>query len=257
MNKNFHYILSFVFLLLFFTKTNAQDTTIVTEAPPAEMADTSVYESSVSNYHFKEKEAVGQISVRTIPDQKVKKVRSDEDYWYVNLTPHREKKETKSPSKTKNIFNQRWFDTIFWILLIGGFIALLAWFLGTSNVSLFRKRIKNTGEEIASEIEAEDIFEINFEKEIKKALDASDFRLAVRMLYLRTLRDLSLKNLIDYTHEKTNTDYLFQLAGSPYYKTFFRLTRNFNYAWYGHFPVSQESFLVIQNDFNGFKQQLP
>jgi hypothetical protein len=80
--------------------------------------------------------------------------------------------------------------------------------------------------------------------------------MAVRLMYLRTLRDLSLRNVINYTHEKTNTDYLFQLSGSPYYKNFFRLTRDFDYTWYGHFPLSQESFSLIQNDFNSFKQQL-
>jgi len=75
-------------------------------------------------------------------------------------------------------------------------------------------------------------------------------------MYLRTLRDLSLRNLITYTHEKTNSDYLFQLAGTPFYKSFFRLTRDFDYSWYGHFPISPDSFTTIQNEFNAFKQQL-
>lgn len=108
----------------------------------------------------------------------------------------------------------------------------------------------------AEEQPTEDIFEMNFEKEIQKAVAEKNFRLAVRLLYLRTLRDLSDKNLISYTHEKTNADYLFQLAGTSYYKSFFRLTRDFEYTWYGQFELSQENFSFIQNDFSSFKQQL-
>jgi hypothetical protein len=186
----------------------------------------------------------------------VKKVKSDEDYWYANVAPPREKKEQEPAKKPVSIFNKAWFNTLFWILLVGGFVALLVWFLATSNISLFRRKIKATGEEDLEEIETENIFELNFEKEIQKAIDAANHRLAVRLMYLRTLRDLSLCKLINYTHEKTNTDYLLQLAASPYYKNFFRLTRNFDYTWYGHFPLTQESFLLIQNDFNSFKQQL-
>lgn len=244
------------FLLLFFTNANAQDSIPVAEAPPVEMVDTSVYETSISNRQFKEPGVAEKVDVRTIPEQDVNKVKSDEDYWYANLTPPREKKEPETDKKTTGVLNEAWFNTLFWIVLIGGFLALLIWFLATGNVSLFRKRAKTGGDENADELVTENIFEINFEKEIQKAIGASDFRLAVRLMYLRTLKDLSMSNLINYTHEKTNANYLFQLAGTSYYKTFFRLTRNFDYSWYGHFPLSPESFSLIQNDFNNFKQQL-
>lgn len=255
MNKSCYHILASGFLLLFFLNVHAQDTTVVREAPTVEMADT-VYESSVSHYQFKEADSNSKIQVRTVPQAELKKVESDEDYWYANLAPHREKKDVKPEEKKPGIFNKKWFDILFWILLIAGFLALLIWFLATGNISLFRRRPGTAADDIQAKAETENIFEINFEKEIQKAVEAADYRLAVRMLYLRTLRDLSLKNLISYTHEKTNTDYLFQLAGSPYYKTFFRLTRNFDYAWYGHFPVSQQNYMVIENEFHGFKQQL-
>lgn len=256
MNKFLHYILPTIFLILLSPVVQAQDTVTVAEEPPPEMADTAVYETTVSHNQFKEAGVATRIDVRTIPDQDLNKVKSDDDYWYVNLAPHREKKEPQTPKRDRSIFNTTWFNTFFWIVLIGGFLALLIWFLATSNISLFRKKVKSGTDENAEEAATENIFEMNFEKEIQKAIEASDFRLAVRLMYLRTLRDLSFKNLITYTHEKTNTDYLVQLAGSAYYRTFFRLTRNFDYAWYGHFPVSQESFSMIQNEFNSFKQQL-
>jgi hypothetical protein len=76
------------------------------------------------------------------------------------------------------------------------------------------------------------------------------------MHYLRTLRDMSDKKIIDYTSERTNSDYLFQLSGTRYYKDFFRLTRDFEYTWYGKFNLSERDYGLVQNDFLEFKQQL-
>ena len=254
MNKIFHHIARTFFLLLFFCRANGQDT--IEFPPPVDMADT-VYETPANNnYQFREVRAAGKINVRTVPDEEVKKLKSDDDYWYANLAPARQKKEPSPAKRPESVLDKAWFNTLFWFVLIGGFLALLIWFLATSNIRLFRGKITSTSEENSEETATENIFEINFEKEIQKAVGAANFRLAVRLMYLRTLRDLSLQNLISYTHEKTNSDYLFQLAGSAYYKNFFRLTRDFDYTWYGHFPLSPENFSIIENDFNSFKQQL-
>lgn len=254
MSKVVPHIVLTVFSFFFFLWAKGQDTTI--PMPPVEMSDTSVYETSSSTaYQFKEVSGASRVHVRTVRNGDLEKIKSDDDYWYADLAPKREKK--KEPSEIdKSVFDASWFRTLFWILLIGGFVALLVWFLATGNVSLFRRRAKTSNAESIEEIETEDIFELNFEKEIRKAIEAANYRMAVRVMYLRALRDLSLKELINYTHEKTNSDYLFQLADSPYYKNFFSLTRDFDYTWYGHFPLSQESFAVIENDFNNFKKQL-
>lgn len=254
MNKASHHIAFTIFLLLLFSNVGAQDSVAI--PPVVELGDTSVYEpSSSTNYQFKQVNEAKKVDVRNVPDQDLNKVKSDEDYWYANEAPHRKKQESVQKPRS-SVFDMAWFNTLFWFILIGGFLALLIWFLATSNVSLFRRKLKTTEGENLAEVETENIFEINFENEIQKTISAGNYRLAVRLMYLRTLRDLSLRNVINYTHEKTNSDYLFQLAGSAYYKNFFRLTRNFDYTWYGHFPLSQEIFLVIQKDFESFKQQL-
>lgn len=256
MRNCFYHIGLTIFSFILFLNVNSQDTipTVVVE-PPTETADT-VYETSpTNNYHFKEASA-GNVYVKKISQEKINQVKSDDDYWYANLAPQREKKKSESIQKQPGIFNEAWFKTLFWFFVIAGSVALLIWFLATSNISLFRRKEKPVDGSNLQEVITGNIFEMNFEKEIQKAIDASNYRMAVRLMYLRTLRDLSLHNVINYTHEKTNTDYLFQLAGSPYYKNFFRLTRDFDYTWYGHFPLSQESFSLIQNDFNSFKQQL-
>jgi hypothetical protein len=255
------YFFLMLICLVIFVAGKAQDL----DSLPSVIIQDSVYETPANqneNYQFKELTAQGEIGTRKVSDNNLNKLKSDEDYWYVNQKPPRDR-ETSSPStnqkgekekKSRGLFNIPWLNVLFWIILIGGFIALLVWFLKTSDIRLFRKKSKPVEEQV--EETTEDIFEMNFEKEIQKTIDAKDFRLAVRLMYLRTLRDLSNRNLISYTHEKTNADYLLQLANTPYYKNFFRLTRNFDYTWYGQFELLPDSFTVVQNDFSSFKQQL-
>lgn len=264
MNKSIKYVFTIVALGLFIF-CRAQDSLI--EMPPAELGDTlyGTETTSNNNYQFKTISGGEKIDTRDVSGTDLRKLKSNEDYWYINQKPPGEKEESSYPDvnqkgqketkKSRGLFNIPWLNVLFWIILIGGFIALLVWFLASSNIRLFRKGQKNT-EEQNEEESTEDIFELNFEKEVQKAIDAKDYRMAVRLLYLRTLRDLANRNLITYTHEKTNSDYLLQLTGTAYYKNFFKLTRSFDYTWYGQFPVSQDGFALIQNEFSSFKQQL-
>ncbi|MGZ8537630.1 MAG: hypothetical protein ACXWV9_05160 [Flavisolibacter sp.] len=141
------------------------------------------------------------------------------------------------------------------MIIIGGFVAVLVWYLASSNISLFRKRSAPISLD-EDEILTEDIFKIKYEKEIQSAIVSQNFRLAIRLMYLRTLRELSDRQLIQFTQEKTNSDYLNQLSNTKYYRHFFQLTREFEYTWYGKFQLSQEAFGSVEKDFNDFKQQL-
>ena len=264
MNNGFKYFFSTALCLVFFVCCRAQD---MEDSLREIIGQDTIYEngpvSPNSNYQFKEVPAGRKTDTRNVSDAELNKLKSNEDYWYINQTPPREKRDTTTPDinekgsreRSKPIFNNRWLNLALWIVLIGGFAALLIWFLSTGDIRLFRKKTKPV-EEATEEEATEDIFEMNFEKEIQKAIHAGNYRTAVRLLYLRALRDLANHNLITYTHEKTNSDYLLQLAGTSYYKPFFRLTRSFDYSWYGQFEISQDSFGIIQNDFSSFKQQL-
>ena len=188
---------------------------------------------------------------RKLPDSVVKAIKANDAYWYADQAPQKEEQtQNNKPVRSSGLFN-----FLFWFLMIGAFIALIVWFLSSSNIRLFRKRQKNIDGTLEEPV-SENIFELDFEKELAKAIAAGDYRMAVRLMYLRTLRQLSDRQLINYTHEKTNTDYLFQLSGTSYYHSFFRLTRNFEYTWYGGFPLTAEAFERMQSDFSGFKQQI-
>lgn len=266
MNKCLLYFVSCVLCIIVSFTVHAQDI----DTFPSVVIQDSIYQNNVnSSESYKFKEPAGKTVVtRQVPDRKVKELKSDDNYWYVDQAPSGnressppgvnqkgEKERQERITRSRQINFPSWVRVLFWIILIGVFLALLIWFLATSDINLFRKKPKPIEEQVKGQ-PTENIFEMNFEREIQKAVGTKNYRLAVRLMYLRTLRDLSNRNLINYTHEKTNSDYLFQLAGTSYYNNFFKLTRSFDYTWYGRFELSEDGFGLIQNDFSSFKQQL-
>jgi hypothetical protein len=249
-------ILAFCFVCRSFAQDGEKDTVAVGEE--GSQYDTSPIQTQSENNFDTNGRNVVRPQLRKVSDTSLDRIRKDEDYWYANLSPKKNKEKPppkKSESREKSVFNTTWFNTLFWIIVIGGFVAILVWYLASSDIRLFRKpsAAVTDGED---ETIIEDIFELNYDKEIAAAIDAQNFRLATRLMYLRTLKELSDRELIQYKNEKTNSDYLFQLSGTKYYRDFFRLTRDFEYTWYGAFALSAEAFAIVQKDFSSFKQQL-
>lgn len=101
---------------------------------------------------------------------------------------------------------------------------------------------------------AENIHEIDFDTEIEKAAAVHNYRLAVRMLYLKSLKQLSDRGLIDWQLNKTNTNYVNELADSGQREAFKQLTSQFEYVWYGDFAINGDVFKNISLLFNNFKE---
>jgi hypothetical protein len=176
---------------------------------------------------------------------------SDEEFWYAN-TSFEKKAQAKS---NKRFQNTTFYQTLLWMLAVGGFIAFLIIYLSNSNISLFRR--SNTMAAHDSDVDTDDIFAINYSSEIEKAVAAGNYRLAIRLHFLKLLRGMSERNIIQYTHDRTNFDYLLQVHHAPWYQQFFRITRNYEYVWYGQFDIDREKFDSINKDFDSLERQLP
>jgi hypothetical protein len=190
---------------------------------------------------------------RKLGDSALSPMRSDEDFWYANTVF--DKKKEKATEKNESFADGQLFQTLLWMLIIGGFIAFLVIYLSNSNAGLFRR--SRSVHDTVADPETDDIFAIQYAKEIEKAISAGNFRLAVRLLFLKTLRSLSDKHLIQYTQDRTNFDYLLQVQHASWYNLFFRLTRNYEYVWYGQFAIDREKFDMIHTEFTHLEQQLP
>ena len=249
-----------LFCILFFCSVHikAQEVTDTVVVEEDYKKDTNETEKKV--YFLERWERGGDSSLvrqHKLPDTLVKEMQEDDKFWYANAIFEKKKKEELDLSNNKYVpLGQRtWFQTLIWLVIIGGFAAFLIIYLTGSNVGLFRKKNKMVQASEEEDI-TEDIFAINYQKEIDKAAMQGNHRLAVRLMYLRLLKNMSEKNIIQYKQDKTNLDYLLQLHPTAYYKDFFRLTRNYEYSWYGLFEVSEGAYKIIRNDFEQFGRDI-
>ena len=68
-------------------------------------------------------------------------------------------------------------------------------------------------------------------------------------MFLQTLKLLSDTNSIQYQPDYTNLHYLQQLHQSKFYNEFSKVSRSYEYAWYGKFEISAARYAAIKNDF--------
>ena len=102
----------------------------------------------------------------------------------------------------------------------------------------------------------ENIHEINFEEEIQQAIDKENYRLAVRLLYLQTLKYLDDKEIIYWQPEKTNETYINEVQDSQKKALFAFLSRQFEYIWYGDFSIDADHFQVVRENFKQFNSKM-
>jgi len=143
-------------------------------------------------------------------------------------------------------------------VLLGLSILLLAYVvfksLGVDPVQLLRGDAKKVAMPYSESLE--NIHEINFDDEIERAVSSSNFRLAVRLLYLKCLKQLSDTQLIQWQINKTNSAYIYELADPEQQQIFGLLTRQFEYVWYGDFPIDKDAYGNINSLFQNFKKHL-
>lgn len=197
------------------------------------------------------------VHLRHLDPQKLKSYAEDRDFKYDDVAP-----ETDWWTRF-----WRWF----WHLLEDafgsgpsgqfiGYVALiilvaLALFiifkvLGL-DLAIFSRKSKSV-EVPYSDVE-DNIHEINFNEEIDKAIASGNFRLAVRLFYLRILKQLSDANQINWQPEKTNQTYISEITDASRKHTFKNLTDQFEYVWYGEFAINQQQFDQMKTGFENFK----
>jgi len=96
----------------------------------------------------------------------------------------------------------------------------------------------------------------DIQKLIQEALASANYRVAVRYYYLYMLQIMTEKEFIAWEIQKTNEDYLKELKQQQLKDPFKKITRLYDYIWYGDFPIDQEKYQKAENSFLSLKQLL-
>ncbi len=196
------------------------------------------------------------IDVRLLSNDLLEKYKNDPEFDYDGGPEESEDWITK----IKNWINQQLailrssttystlLDYLYYGLMIAALILIIRGLIKADRRGLlFGKINSNEIKMIESE---EDISQINFDDLIAAAAERKDYKLAVRYLFLKSLKLLSEKELIELRNNKTNHQYLSEIKNNRISNAFQIATSRFEWIWYGDFPVDEKVMKSSQNDFN-------
>ncbi|HIB37548.1 DUF4129 domain-containing protein [Mesonia sp.] len=202
-------------------------------------------------------------------EAKIEDYKNDSDFDYSEI-----KKEQSAWAKFKRWVSNLWDE--FWHWLLGDYKAssfwavfieilpyLILFIIICFVVYLFIKlnpagnynATKETGEVFLSE-EEKIIYNEDINQLIAEALENKQYRLAIRYSYLLVLRELKNKEIINYQFQKTNHDYLAEIESEQLNLQFKKITKWYDFVWYGDFSISEKEYEHAAKDFTAIKNQL-
>ncbi|MEJ8819509.1 DUF4129 domain-containing protein [Lacibacter sp. H407] len=236
--------------------------TVVVEAPVA--VDTTAVTDEEYYEDDDEEEIAADTSLVqsywTYPMDSIQRIKKDKDFAYAakldSLLRKRQemmlkKQKEQSPDKEPvDIFPI--VRTILWILLIGALLFVL-YRVFLSDRGLFASPTRNKQLEVEDEPVTDEIY---LDQQLNEAIRNKNYRLAIRFLYLQSLSRLAEKGWLQLSPDKTNYQYVRELAKPQLKQSFARITLHYEYAWYGDFNIAADVFEPVKQEFDQFHQSI-
>lgn len=143
---------------------------------------------------------------------------------------------------------------LIYVLLIGFALYILVKLLVGDNASSFFGRQSKLVAPL--NIQEDHIENIDLDGYIKNALKEENYRLAIRYMYLKSLKLLSLNNIIEWHYEKTNSDYYREIESISLKESFKIASYLYDNIWYGEFALDKVGFENARKDFERLNQHL-
>lgn len=133
-------------------------------------------------------------------------------------------------------------------------------------IYLNRKRIKfdkifipkdQKATKIILDFDEENIEEADFEELTRQALEAGNYKVAVRYQFLDVLKRLDAARMIRWEPYKTNFEYLLEIKNPEVKKHFRNAALVFDYIWYGNLNLTKQQYLDSLDELKLIKQKLP
>lgn len=183
----------------------------------------------------------------------------DADYDYGSeLVPHQETfmewVQMQIGHFLDSIFKTVFFqENSWWVWSVLGliFILLAGLLIYLKHPGLFLRSGKKVGS-LDYDITEDTIYGVDFSQEIEKAMERRDYREAVRLLYLHTLKLLSDNHQIEWQPFKTPTQYTYEW----HHADFNQLSRLFVMVRYGGFEATEEMIGKVRSYQEGIRNNL-
>jgi hypothetical protein len=198
---------------------------------------------------------------RDFNEDKLKELRADEDFNYV-----------EAPTVGESLWDRFWrwvgqfiyelfgkMATTNWgnvLLYMLALVVLIVIVMAVLKVDAFRILAKGDGSAVTKGVFHENIHEMDFDALIKEAVANRDYRNAVRLVFLQSLKLLSDKQHINWQAGKTNHDYVDEVQTPDVKKGLGQLSYYFDYAWYGGFTISEMQFSRVKTIFDSWRSTI-
>lgn len=233
-------------------RSSAQDytDTIVTVEAPVEDEGTSGQTSTgAGSSHQYKREYMDEYELEALRNKK--------EFQYRDLDSLADAQEDiyfKEEDKSSKRFDGFDANILLWLIVAVAAVVVVLQLVGVNMRQLFSPA--RLPQKQDSETLSENIHEIPFEKAIQNAIQSKDFSLATRLMYLQSLKLLSDRNMISWHENKTNWHYVYELKSEKLRSSFRDITYIFEYVQYGHMPLSETKFAIVQDTFRNFKTKL-
>jgi hypothetical protein len=264
MKKRFSCFLLIVMLITFLSKP-AELFAQVTVDSSVQVQETVTDTTAVYDDEYEEEEETEVFdttlhrSTWVYSSDSVRSLRSQKDFAYMkeldSLLKKRQelllKEQRKQRGKrTVNVFP--FIEVLLWSLLIAALLFVL-FRVFLSDRGLFASPLRNKKLQVEEEKFTDDVY---LDQQLQQAIKEGNYRLGIRFLYLQSLNKLSERGWLQLSPDKTNYQYVRELAKPQLKNTFARITLHYEYAWYGDFVIEQHVFEPIKKEFEQFHQTI-
>jgi hypothetical protein len=143
-------------------------------------------------------------------------------------------------------------DLLFWALVVLVVVLVVFLVARSRRQNIFESASGAKVAVVEEELQApEDI-----DRMIGQAQHEGDYRLAIRLLYRRTLAELRNVGHIAYRPEKTDADYIREVRSRAFGSAFASAVRYFQVAWYGMEHAQPEQFAQASAAFDAVRSQI-
>lgn len=230
----------------------------VIEAPAEDT--TAVYDEEYEEEEIAVFDTTLHRSIWVYSADSVRSLKAQKEFEYMknldSLLKKRQERENKQQKKQSsappsvNVFPV--IEVVLWSLLIGALLFVL-YRIFLSDRGLFASPLRNKNLEVEEEHFTDEVY---LGQQLQQAIKDRNYRLGIRFLYLQSLNKLAERGWLQLSPDKTNYQYVRELAKPQLKKSFARITLHYEYAWYGDFTIEQHVFEPIKKEFEEFQQSI-